>query len=519
MKHSRLSSLISVLHYLTPACSICSRTTQIGTVTYTNAALWTEAVVPHQYLITVLTAGTPYYVRVRALATATAALGYGPAATAAAAVAPAVQAPAKPTGVTVNLSKGALGPVVSDKLIVHWVAPAVDSVQGIFAAAIDSAALIKQYVLQASTSADFSAPLVEYTATTLADCGAPTGCSFPLGAEVQTITVYAQNGSPLTAGGFKLSAAGYAASPTACIPYDDNLSTMETELEALFGLSTNGITVQKEAITAPALGFKYYITFAGLEGNVPQLTASVGGCTAFSSAQVITVATDTNSSNGALEAGTPYYVRVAAKRGALVGAFAAAAAAETPRAPPGAPLSATVTADTATAGTVHVAWTAVDTDNGGPVTSYVVEYQIAGGSWVAGVGTGVVPVTSSPAVLTSYTAAAGGVLCTDAIEVRVRAVNDQLVSPKWTVAVPTCPPDVESCVEPAPLAITPTAILRRRLPRLPALTVPQHTPMGANAFTKNSLVVSLVTNAADTAACPALSVGNWKVGILIQCTL
>jgi hypothetical protein len=476
-------------------------------------------VVPHQYLITGLTAGTPYYVRVRALATATAALGYGPAATAIAAVAPAVQTPAKPTGVTVNLSKGALGPVVSDKLIVHWVAPAVDSVQGIFTAAIDSAALIKQYVLQASTSADFSAPLVEYTATTLADCGAPTGCSFPLGAEVQTITVYAENGLPLTAGGFKLSAAGYASSPTACITYNDALSTMETELEALFGLSTNGITVQKEALTAPAPGFKYYITFAGLEGDVPQLTANIGGgCTAFSSSQVITVATDTNSTNGALEAGTPYFVRVAAKRGALIGTFAAAAAAESPRAPPGAPLSATVIADTATAGTVHVAWTSVDTDNGGTVTSYVVEYQIAGGSWVAGVGTGVVSVTSSPAVLTSYTVAAGGALCTDAIEVRVRAVNDQLVSPKYTVAVPTCPPDVESCVEPAPGAITPTAILRRRLPRLPALTVPQHTPMGANAFTKNSLVVSLVTNAADIAACNALTVDNWKVSILTQYT-
>jgi hypothetical protein len=486
-------------------------------VTYTTAALWTEAVsaaVGHQYLITGLTAGTPYYVRVRALATATAALGYGPAATATAAVAPAVQTPAVPTGVTASLSTGALGPVVSDKLIVHWVAPAVDSAQGIFAATIDSAALIKQYVLQASTTADFSAPLVEYTATTLVDCGAPTGCSFPLGAEVQTITVYAQSGAALTAGEFKLSAPGYASSPTACITYNDALSTMEPQLEALLGLSTNGVTVQKELITTPAPGFKYYITFNGLEGDVPQLTTSTGGgCVAFSTSQVITVATDTNSTNGALEAGTPYYVRVAAKRGALTGAFAAAAGAQTPRAPPGAPMSATVTADTATAGTVHVAWTAVDTDNGGPVTSYVVEYQIAGGSWVTGATTGVVPAASSPAVLTTYTAAAGGNLCTDAIEVRVRAVNDQAVSPRWTVAVPTCPPDVESCVEPAPGALTATAILRRRLPRLPALTVPQVTPLGANAFSKNSLVVSFATNAADIAACAALTVNNWKVSL------
>jgi hypothetical protein len=218
---------------------------QIGAVNYTTAALWSEVVpaVEHHYLVTGLTTGIHYYVRVSALATATAALGHGPSTTAAAAVAPAVQVPAQLSDVTVSLFKGVLGLVMSDKLIVHWVAPAVDSTHGSFAAASDSGGLIKEYVLQASTSADFSAPLVEYTVTTLSGCAAPAGCSFPLGAAVQTITVYAENGAALTAGQFKLSVPGYASSPTACIPYNDALSSMESQLEVLLGLSTDGVTV------------------------------------------------------------------------------------------------------------------------------------------------------------------------------------------------------------------------------------------------------------------------------------
>jgi hypothetical protein len=476
------------------------------------------AAVEQFFFVTSLTTGTPYYVRVSAMATATGALanGLSTAPAVVAAVAPAVQVPAEPAGITARFYRDALGAVVPDKLLVHWMAPAMNSLLGKFAAAVESASPIKQYVLQASTSTDFSAPLVEYTTTTLSSCAAPQGCSFPLGAAVQIITVYAENGSALTAGEFKLSAPGHTGSATACINYNDALSTMETELVALFELSAGSITVQMEAVDAPAPGFKYFITFAGLERDAPLLSTITGDdCAKFSSTPVITVATDYNSSSsssssssGGFTAGTPYYVRVAAKRGAVIGPFAAAVAVtETPRAPPGAPLSATVTADTATAGVLHVSWTALDTDSGSPVTSYIVEYQIAGGSWAEGPNTVAVAVDSSPAVLST---AQFGNICTDAVEVRVRAVNSEGAS-AWTATAPTCPPDAKSCIEPAPGAITATALLRRRLPKVPALTVPQHTPIDANAFTKNSLVVSMATNGADIDGCAALAVDYWKV--------
>jgi hypothetical protein len=518
-QQEKLSIITStVTHHWPLLLTLCIlHASQAVSVNCTTAALWRGEVAAAEqfFFVTSLTTGTPYYVRVSAMATATGALtnGLSTAPAAVAAVAPAVQVPGKPTSITATFSRGVLGLVVSDKLLVRWVAPAENNLLGKFAAAVESASPIKQYVLQASTSADFSTALLEYTTTTLTSCAAPGGCSFPLGATVQTITVYAEDGLPLTAGAYKLSAAGYSGD-TACIPYNDALATMETELEALFGVSAGSINVQREAINAPAPGFKYFITFAGLERAAPLLSTITGDdCAKFSSAPVITVATDYNSSSsssssGGFTAGTAYYVRVAAKRGAVIGPFAAAVAVtETPRAPPGAPLSATVTADTATAGVLHVSWTAVDTDNGSPVTGYIVEYQIAGNSWAEGANTIAVAADSSPAVLTT---ASVGNICTDAVEVRVRAVNSEGAS-AWTAAAPTCPPDVKSCVEPAPDAIIPTAILRRRLPLLPTLTVPQHKPMGANAFTKNSLVVSMATNGADIDGCAALAVDYWKV--------
>jgi hypothetical protein len=173
-----------------------------------------------------------------------------------------------------------------------------------------------------------TAALVEDTATTLADCGAPSGCKSPLGTAVRTITVYADNA----------------------------LLTAEQS--------------------------EYYITFAGLEGSVTLLSTSTNGtCTAFSSSQVLTVATEHNSSSSSssssssLNHGAPYYIRVAAKHGTVIGPFTVAAVVTGPaHGSPGATVNATVTADTATVGTVYVAWTAVDTDNTGvcsaPDSSY-----------------------------------------------------------------------------------------------------------------------------------------------------
>jgi hypothetical protein len=285
-------------------------------VNYTSAALWSErkAAVDHYYLNIGLTDGIPYYVRARALATAAAALGYGSRSTAVAAVAPAAQ---KPSKVIMSLPEGALGPVVSDKLTTHLVAPAIKSSRGSFAEPFDSADRITQYLWQVPTSLDFSAPVIEYTATNLAD--------FPLAA-VHTIKVYADNA----------------------------LLTAEQS--------------------------EYYITFAGLEGSVTLLSTSTNGtCTAFSSSQVITVNTGYNSSSSSssssLNHGAPYYIRVAAKHGTVIGPFTVATTVTGPaHGSPGAPLNATVTADTATVGTVYLAWTAVDTDNTGvcsaPDSSY-----------------------------------------------------------------------------------------------------------------------------------------------------
>jgi hypothetical protein len=294
-------------------------------VKYYSAALWSErkAAVDLYYLNTGLKTGMPYYAGARALVTSTAALGYGPRSTA---VAPVMQLLAEPTGVTVNHpSKDTLGRARFDELTTHPVAPAVKSSQDIFAAAGDSADRITQYLWQVPTSLDFSAPVIEYTATTLADCGAPTGRTFPLAA-VRTITVYADNA----------------------------LLTAEQS--------------------------EYYITFAGLEGSVTLLSTSTNGtCTAFSSSQVITVNTGYNSSSSSssssLNHGAPYYIRVAAKHGTVIGPFTVATTVTGPaHGSPGAPLNATVTADTATVGTVYLAWTAVDTDNTGvcsaPDSSY-----------------------------------------------------------------------------------------------------------------------------------------------------
>jgi hypothetical protein len=292
-------------------------------VKYNSAALCSarKAAVDLYYLNTGLKTGMPYYAGARALATGAAALGYGPRSTA---VAPVMQLLAEPTGVTVNPSKDALGRARSDKLTTHLVAPAIESSLGIFAVAGDNAAVIKQYLWQAPTSLDFSAPVIEYTATALADCGAPSGCTSPVGTAVRTITGYADN------------------------------AMLSAELS------------------------EYYITFAGLEGSVTLLSTSTNGsCAAFSRSQVITVATEHNSSSSSsLNHGTPYYMRVAAaKHGTVIGPFTVATTVTGPaHGSPGAPLNATVTADTATVGTVYVAWIAVDSDNTGvcsvPDSSY-----------------------------------------------------------------------------------------------------------------------------------------------------
>ncbi len=223
-------------------------------VSHSEAAIYSEVVVGLKYQILGLDEGTPYYVRVRAF---TVGDGYGPPATFSSPIIPTSRPAHTPNNVRVTISDNG----APDQLIVSWDSPSVDGETQLFQTDNGGAPITHYVILYAPVRLDL--PSMEESTLSMRALGlCPVSCNFPLGAEVQSVSIYNEiAGSGITSGEFVLKLPNGATS--SCISYGDDIYA---ELSSLLD---PGVKVAKEAITVPGIGEKYWITFAGerLSGN------------------------------------------------------------------------------------------------------------------------------------------------------------------------------------------------------------------------------------------------------------
>ena len=199
-------------------------------------------------------------------------------------------------------------------------------------------------------------------------------CFHQLGAEVQTVSLYAHDGASLSAGGFELTFDGET---TACVDYDSSDADIEAALELLNNV--DDVIVRRTGITYPGNGFEWQITFSGfgVYGDVAQITAAESGCTAMDPA-TFSFAESTVMSGDSLQAGTAYYVRVSPVNSVGTGtATASSPASLIPRSPPTAPLNVEVNSVSDDETKLRVKWDAPASNEGAEITSYTIEWDSA----------------------------------------------------------------------------------------------------------------------------------------------
>ena len=179
---------------------------------------------------------------------------------------------------------------------------------------------------------------------------------------------------------------------TPCLTTDTSASVLETELNKILG-GTNApaVSVTRED---PSTARKWWVTFIGatVSGDQPPLvlmavdsdgtegsTGKNGGCKAFA-VQSNVQATVASIQRPKFTPGTKYYIRVRIKNKAGIGEATEAkeggtTAGLTPRSPPGLPTDVRVFAVKDDNTKLKVQWMPVDSDNGAPITKYIVEYK------------------------------------------------------------------------------------------------------------------------------------------------
>ena len=275
-------------------------------------------------------------------------------------------------------------------------------------------AIVTSYIVEYDTSDKFNSgnaagtqPMGSYEFATWNNvgtnyaCDAGQPCEQQLGAEIQSITTYNSNPIAMSTGSFKLrftdSSGGTETSPN-CLAYDISGADLRTQLKLLAGVDE--VLVSREAITtAPGHGFRYRITFTGTSSsvveNVEQLEIvhkdGTGSCEAFADGTDVIAQTD--AEGGQLVKGTMYHLRVRARNAigtsppTRVGvdgqvALLLSERDATPRAPPNPPPRVRIYAHTDDGTKMRIWWTRPTTDNGGPISDYVVEWtDDSGENW------------------------------------------------------------------------------------------------------------------------------------------
>ncbi len=459
-----------------------------SSVSHAEAATYSEVVVGLKYQILGLDKGTPYYVRVRAFTDVD---GYGPPATF---PFPRIPTP-RPAHVPNNIHVTVSDDGAPDQLLVSWDSPDVDVETQLFQTD-DGGSPITHYVLLYAP-VGLNLPSMEESTLSMRALGScPGSCEFPLGAEVQSVSIYNENaGSGILSGEFVLKLPN--GDTSGCISYGDDIYV---ELSSLLD---PGVKVSKEAITVPGIGEKYWITFAGerLSRNYDGLIEfeESASCSSLwldgmgANTNYVRFLSNEETSGGVLTPGIPYSVSVAPLNDVGLGtvlsaeadaAFCGSSPTGTciPRGVPGSPLNVTVTADPTDETRILVAWLPPTDLNGGQIISYNVEYAIAASgtytstSFESDVFDIALDISPTPACGSSY-------------DVQVSALNDMGASVP-AIAEITCSPLANGCIDEG-LIVEP-----RRLPLAPALlTVPE--VGGEGFFSAESLAITVDADILD----------------------
>ncbi len=466
-------------------------------VSHAEAAAYSEVVVGLKHQILDLEEGTPYYIRVRAFTDGD---GYGSPATF---LFPQIPIP-RPAYVPNNVHMTVSDDGAPDQLLISWNSPNLDAETQLFDTK-DGGSPITHYVISYAPVGLHLPSMEESTMSMRALGSCPDLCEFPLGAEVQSVSIYNENaGSGISSGEFIIRLPNGDTSN--CISYGSNIYT---ELSTLLDPA---VKVSKEAITVPGIGEKYWITFAGetLSGNYDGLI-EFQESSSCSIPWLAGMGINTNSvrflSNeetigGILTPGVPYSVFVAPLNDVGLGTKLSAEADAsscgslagttntcTPRSVPGSPLNVMVMADPADETGILVAWSPPTDLNGGQILSYLVEYTVAGSDTYSSE-------SFEPNILNIALNIAPVPGCGSSYEVRVLALNDMGASVPVSAEV-TCSPLANGCVDEGSI------VQPRRLPLAPALlTVPE--VGGEEFFSASSLAITVDPDVLDL-GCPSIT--------------